>query len=147
MNNNVLYVPGARNLSAILSGDGGSIHGTSNEDLKRDYPDAIEMSFDAALKQMNELDDQLCNEWKEIEENHYYDMLGALPPIKWDKKNGYEIFRMSEPFSSNIRSVYIKIRNHCYESLLRDNVSNDDAVSYLVSKLDRKEVLELEISE
>jgi hypothetical protein len=57
--------------------------------------------------------DSLCDHWSEVTEEKYYDMLGCLPPLKWD--NGG--FFISEMHIANISDFYQEMRGHYYTSL------------------------------
>lgn len=54
----------------------------------------------------------LQEEWKEISEEKYYEMLECLPPLRWrDIASGINCFAICEAFSNNLHSFYIRVTN------------------------------------
>jgi len=53
--------------------------------------------------------DRWCGPWREISEEDWMEMLGCLPPGKWLKGEGRELFRMTERTSGLITGHYARI--------------------------------------
>ena len=122
------YSVGKRWLDAILQDP-------RNEEEKRmieeAYPLSEWLSFDEACRCIENMDDQKCGLWKMISEDRFEDFLNCLPPVKWERTAGFEVFRLSERYTSNIRTVCVRLGNKYFEAMFRDTVSNREVHHHL----------------
>lgn len=82
-----------------------------------DYQNLEVMSLDAYMVKKEEFDAGVFNVGipTPITESRFNEMLNILPPEKWefDKNQGTEAFRISEPTSGDLHSFYVRIgKNH-----------------------------------
>lgn len=56
-----------------------------------------------------------CKGWSEIDKARYWEMLEVLPPEKYTRAEGVEIFRMSEYMEGNITNHFMRKWNKYYE--------------------------------
>ena len=52
---------------------------------------------------------------KEVDEDHYWDMLGVLPPCRWHNYRGIELFYVSERITGNIVSWIAGLNGKYYK--------------------------------
>ena len=52
---------------------------------------------------------EYCKPWKEITKEQWWDMLEVLPPEKWEKVQGVEIFRMMEYTSGTVTGHFARL--------------------------------------
>lgn len=62
---------------------------------------------------------EYCKPWREITKEQWWDALEVLPPEKWQKVAGVEIFRMSEYTSGTVTGHYARLGGR-YFSANRD---------------------------
>ena len=62
---------------------------------------------------------EYCKPWKEITKEQWWDMLEVLPPEKWEKVQGVEIFRMCEYTSGTVTGHFARLGER-YFSANRD---------------------------
>ena len=62
---------------------------------------------------------EYCKPWREITKEQWWEMLEVLPPEKWQKVAGVEIFRMSEYTSGTVTGHYAMLGDR-YFSANRD---------------------------
>ncbi|MDR2597288.1 MAG: hypothetical protein LBC76_08225 [Treponema sp.] len=65
--------------------------------------------------------DKQCGDWKEITEERYNDMLGAVPPIDWFKGG----FFMGELYMGDIGYFFQRLDGRYYESKQRTSYARD----------------------
>jgi len=115
-NEPVLYQPGERWIHTVIGihEDGEEVCFYSGElisQMMADNPRLKKMSYDQASDLIDKEYDKLLTPFKRTTEEHWEDMLGCLPPEKWEMVLGVSIFRMCEYYAENITSHYAKI-NH-----------------------------------
>lgn len=69
----------------------------------------------------------ICNNWKEIAEDQFEEMLNVLPPIRWSKGG----FFMSERYTSDVTSFYQQIGDKYFTSWQRLSYKRDDILNSL----------------
>ena len=55
--------------------------------------------------------------FREITKERYWDMLECLPPVRWTRSPAREFFFISEAFTDNLHSVFVRIGKKYYEAL------------------------------
>ncbi len=76
------------------------------EEIRADYPDAVYMLFDEAIKTMYNAHKTNV---EEITEEKYFYALEVLPPAGWINGDDCETFKMSEHICGNITDIYARI--------------------------------------
>jgi len=66
------------------------------------------------------------NEWVEINEDYYYEMLEILPPLKWRSEQESSFFFISEATASNIHALYCSYNDKYYTANRRLSVKYSD---------------------
>ena len=83
-------------------------------------PDLQVMPYDMAAPMMEAAQlAEYCKPWKEITREQWWDMLEVLPPEKWEKVQGVEIFRMCEYTSGTVTGHFARLGER-YFSANRD---------------------------
>jgi hypothetical protein len=60
----------------------------------------------------------LQGDWKEISEEHWYDMLEVLPPRRWTQfGKGNSFFFISEAYTADLHTCFVKVDGKCFEAL------------------------------
>lgn len=91
----------------IVRDDGRSlINGETQADIELRYPNVCIMTSDE-LQLMQEA--AYCSDPVMISENKFIEMLGCLPPMKWNNRGHTETFMMSEFMSGRITGIYCRI--------------------------------------
>ena len=67
----------------------------------------------------NALSIKYPGEWKEITEDRYDEMLGCLPPEKWQTVDGVDIFRMSERQELNYTSHFAQYKGRYFSTIMQ----------------------------
>lgn len=88
--------------------------------IEKVCPGHIHIPFDEALLLIKESENKnLCGPWEEITEEEYFEKLECLPPEKWCKCKGFEIFRMCEYYTGDITGHYVKAGDKYFTALRR----------------------------
>lgn len=75
------------------------------------------MTWDEVMPIINALQNEAyIKPFQEITEEHYEDMLGCLPPEKWETVDGVNIFRMSERLTGNITDHLVSYQGKYYSA-------------------------------
>lgn len=107
----VFYVPATDDRAPCtidtIGPDGrGKFGGRTLDEIRKEYPTAIECSIDTAIERDQDY-------WRtdpiEITEADYWEMLEILPPVSWVQRHGSESFKMSERTSGSITGIYCQI--------------------------------------
>ena len=85
-----------------------SIKQESGEDLSLLTWEELLPRIEAALEQL------YPGRWHEIDIETWDDMLGVLPPEKWETWDGVSIFRMSEYTEFDYTGHYAKYKDRCF---------------------------------
>lgn len=80
--------------------------GRTLEETRKEYPDAVYMLFDDAIKTKEEKHKTPVSE---ITEEQFWYFLEVLPPNQWKQEHGRESFKMSEHWSGSITGIYARI--------------------------------------
>jgi len=124
----VIYKPGERHIQSAtyINKDGVErVQFTGGKTLDEYMADKVGqgfevMPYDMAAPMMEAA--QLaayCKPWQEITKEQWWDMLEVLPPEKWQKVAGVEIFRMCEYTSGTVTGHYARLGER-YFSANRD---------------------------
>ena len=124
----VIYKPGERNIQSTTYVDKDGIErvqytgGKTLAEYMADmagrgfevmpYEEAARMIWAAQIA-------EYCKPWQEITKEQWWDMLEVLPPEKWQKVAGVEIFRMSEYTNGTVTGHYARLGER-YFSANRD---------------------------
>lgn len=111
-----------RNVAAKPNGDAvdelidgvGRYSGKSLAELSKEYGELKEMTMDAAYQLKTSM---LMTCPKEITKERYWHMLEVLPPCRWVNNGTTESFFVSEAYSLDLHSVYVRIGQRYYEML------------------------------
>lgn len=124
----VIYKPGDRNIESTtyVCADGVErVQYTGGKTLEEYMADKVGHGFevipyDVAAPMLEAAQiAEYCKPWREITKEQWWDMLGVLPPEKWQTVSGVEIFRMSEYTSGTVTGHYARLGDR-YFSANRD---------------------------
>ena len=126
----VIYKPGERNIQSTTYVDkdgvervqytGGKTLAEYMADMSDLDPDLQVMPYEEAAPMMWAAQiAEYCKPWQEITKEQWWDMLEVLPPEKWQKVAGVEIFRMCEYTSRTVTGHYARLGER-YFSANRD---------------------------
>ena len=127
----VIYKPGERHIESTtyicsdtgverVQYTGGRTLAEYMADMAELNPDLRVMFYDEAAPMIEAAQvAEYCKPWQEITKEQWWDMLEVLPPEKWQKVAGVEIFRMSEYTSGTVTGHYARLGDR-YFSANRD---------------------------
>ena len=128
----VFYKQGNLNFETYIRDGFCVIKGTSIENLEKKFPGAQCYTYEEAMRMLVETQDKLCGQWIEISEDNYEILFESLPPIMYQSIGGIVVFRISDSYTSNIRTTVVKNSNgKFYKAYFRDTVSNTDVLNHL----------------
>ena len=94
------------------------IEGMTHEEIDKAYFDRVGVHLDKYLKlELMTYEEFLVKQAKEfadkpiniISKQEWWDALECLPPLKWHDRGGMEVFFMSEFYTGNYTSMYVKV--------------------------------------
>ncbi len=137
MKNNKRYVmkTGAVWLETILADS--ETRSTYDDRNEEDYllDGYLVLSEDEMVAEINKNEDEkYLNEWLEIDEDYWWEMLEVLPPMKWQHKGTWEFFFISEATTSNIHACYAKHGKKYYTANRRTSVNYGDFVKEIIEQ-------------
>lgn len=91
-----------------------SINHQSLEEIRMRYPDAVEMSLDAATQW---LENQSITAPSEIDEDGFLSMFEVLPPSGWTLKGNEESFKLCEHYRGRVTTVCVRIGGRYFSFL------------------------------
>lgn len=68
-----------------------------------------------------------CHAPVEITKQQFWEMLEVLPPCKWTRSKGYEVFYVSEALAADIHAWHVRIGGR-YWSLNRSRTRSPDSI-------------------
>lgn len=80
---------------------------------------------------IEEHNNSLITEFKEITEDRYFDLLECLPPLKHHTYRGAEIFFISEALTGNLHTCCVGINNKYYSATRKRNESSESITNFL----------------
>lgn len=83
------------------------------KEMQQEYESELITITDEELNLViKEYENSLQNDWQEISEEDYYDMLECLPPMNWRTITpGVNVFCISEGYYGSLHSHYLKLSN------------------------------------
>lgn len=80
-------------------------------------------------------DSEYLEPWKECTEERYQEMLGCLPPEKWERVNGVSMFRMCEYYTSDITRHFASYLGRYFEGRFRTSgASYEEHAAEIIAK-------------
>lgn len=107
-------------IDSISSITGKTFHfARTYEDVKSDYPDAELLYVDTVI----EMQDRAYTSPYAfpITRREFEDALECLPPVSWKRFSQHESFKLSERYSGNITTIYVRIGNEYFK--FKDQIS------------------------
>lgn len=145
MTDMVIYKKGANSIqTSVTNGRCDYTTYTVEQYLEKKGPEYSCISFDDALELIKAIDDKnLIGKWLEITEEHFMEMLEVLPPEKWQRTGHFEIFRMSEYYTSNITNHFVHVnmigeKDRYFEANRRTSVSYDAITLEILAMLTKE---------
>lgn len=75
----------------------------------------------------------LQGEWVEITEEQWWDALECLPPMRWTRNGDKEFFFISEAYTQDIHSCYVRVGTRYYTA--RRSIRTPDDELYSLAEL------------
>lgn len=75
----------------------------------------------------------LCQPFQECTEEHWWNMLECLPPVRWTRIEGGEYFFISEAYTANIHACLVKYNGKYYEAQRALTTTTEDIVNEIKS--------------
>jgi Protein of unknown function (DUF1419) len=122
------YVPGSTSIVDTLNEEGLTFHfrNTLEEVLQR-YPRAELWEAEKAFEEIHRLTyEKYISAPAEITEDRFDEMLNVLPPMKWRQEHGSESFMISEALTMDIRSIFCRIGDRCFEMADRQSLTHQE---------------------
>lgn len=98
-------------IDAVHPITGGGVWGGDKAKIMAEYPNAVVMDFDAAIKAK---EDALKTPPEVITADKFFEMFEVLSPAGWVDRGHTESFKMSERLSGNVTSIYARIGKTYY---------------------------------
>jgi len=75
---------------------------------------------------------------KPITEQRFWEMLGALPPAKWERRNNSESFMVIEGQTDDLYTFCARIGDNYYEMILPRNTTHGEILNRIAEQLEKE---------
>ena len=118
----------------------GSLHNNNEGNLTlEEYRDRVNPSIKLVSekgvgKLLTKYNNSLVTEPKEITEDEFFDALECMPPSKWGRVNGVELFHICERITGDMVSWFAKVNGQCFSFVDHAGIDKE-FLAYKVGKL------------